>query len=46
MVVFVLFLFLPEVVLQTLTNLLHLNDKMRIETLRAGAWARPGGEQR
>ena len=46
MVVFVLFLFLPEVVLQTLTNLLHLNDKKRIETLWAGAWALPGGEQR
>ena len=45
-VAFVLFLFLPEVVLQTLTNLLHLNDKKRIETLWAGAWALPGGEQR
>ena len=46
MVAFVLFLFLPEVVLQTLTNLLHLNDKKRIETQWAGAWALPGGEQR
>ena len=46
MVAFVLLLFLPEVVLQTLTNLLHRNDKKRIETLWAGAWARPGGEQR